>query len=115
MEEGEGSFERGADRGTQQRGGLARPSAFPACISALCALLKCSAEADARRCGWQVFGGCIPTDLLVEWSNSLSKTAGVTSFKLKYTPKVGVKGQVTGGRDVNVEYTSKVMNTQSAL
>jgi hypothetical protein len=55
-----------------------------------------------------VFEGQLPPDLEIRWSTSFTRTAGMTSFKLRYCPDEDADGGVRVEHTAAVELSSKV-------
>ena len=55
-----------------------------------------------------VFEGQLPSDLEIRWSSSFTRTAGMTSFKLRYCPDEDADGGVRVEHTAAVELSSKV-------
>jgi hypothetical protein len=56
-----------------------------------------------------VFDGQLPPDLEIRWSSSFTRTAGMTSFKLRYCPDDDADGGVRVEHTAAVELSSKVL------
>ncbi len=56
-----------------------------------------------------VFEGRLPPDLEIRWSSSFTRTAGMTSFKLRYCPDEDAEGGVRVEHTAAVELSSKVL------
>ena len=55
-----------------------------------------------------VFGGQLPADLEIRWSGAYTRTAGMTSFKLRYCPDEAAEGGMRVEHTAAVELSSKV-------
>ena len=55
-----------------------------------------------------VFGGQLPADLQIRWSGAYTRTAGMTSFKLRYCPDEAAEGGMRVEHTAAVELSSKV-------
>ena len=61
-----------------------------------------------------VFGGRLPEDLEIRWSGAYTRTAGMTSFKLRYSPDEDAEGGVRVDHTASVELSNKV-NLQTGM
>jgi hypothetical protein len=63
----------------------------------------------------EVFGGQLPADLEIRWSGAYTRTAGMTSFKLRYNPDETAEGGMRVEHTAAVELSSKVLQPSKTL